>query len=81
MVPKPGLVYCLVAAKTRNPEVAIPASQAIKPFHFPLGGGSAAGCAVQDSVLSLRLAAFGGLGVVAGLMVQNSMEGGGPWGS
>ncbi|CAJ1358713.1 unnamed protein product [Effrenium voratum] len=28
----------------------------------------------QDSVLSLRLAAFGGLGVVAGLMVQNSMD-------
>lgn len=28
----------------------------------------------QDNVLSLRLAAFGGLGVVAGLMVQNSLD-------
>lgn len=29
---------------------------------------------LQDNVLSLRLAAFGGLGVVAGLMVQNSLD-------
>lgn len=28
----------------------------------------------QDNVLSLRLAAFGGMGVVAGLMVQNSLD-------
>ena len=28
----------------------------------------------QDSVLSVRLAAFASLGVVAGLMVQNSFD-------
>ena len=28
----------------------------------------------QDNVLSVRLAAFSGLGVVAGLLVQNSLD-------
>ena len=44
-----------------------------------LGGGlesqePPSGPSGQDNVLSLRLAAFGGLGVVAGLMVQNSLD-------
>ena len=39
-----------------------------RPFYSPSGPNG------QDNVLSLRLAAFGGLGVVAGLMVQNSLD-------
>ena len=52
--------------------------QQIRQCAWPLCAGAALflhdNSGMEDNVINYRLAAFAGLGVVAGLMVQNSMD-------